>query len=126
GRARPQHVVDLPEVPLLVAAVPAVLEVGTGTQTGIVKRSDGATEVAAVAVAAGEHPRVLWRLAGQAVDAGVVGLRAGMTSLGAVVRRARDVGQRPEVIVEGVVLLHHHDDVIHLVEVAIGPRRRST
>jgi len=37
-----------------------------------------------------------------------------------VVRAARHVRQDAEVIVEGVVLLHQDDDVLHLVQVSVG------
>src|SRR5205823_726213 len=83
---------------------------------------------AGIAVLADEISRHGRRLAREAVDAGVVVGRARTSSPrapGTVVRRVGHVRQHPEVIVERVVLLHHDDDVIDVLQVAVGTRRRG-
>jgi hypothetical protein len=70
-----------------------------------------------VHIGVGAAQRAIARhLAGQAVDAAVVvGAAAAGVPIVAVARMvdaARHVGQRAEVIVEGMIFLHHDDDVL--------------
>jgi len=56
--------------------------------------------------------------ASEAVDAAVIS--AGTGSFSAVVGASGSIGQRPKVIVEGVVFLHHDDNVVDLCQIAVG------
>jgi len=78
---------------------------------------------------------------GEAVDTGVVVLVAGASTLssllsstlsslflatGSVIRTSRHVGERTKIVVEGMVLLHHDDDVIEFAEISFGARTART
>src|SRR5262245_28758724 len=109
-----------------MAVYPAVREVQTRTVPRVMERSDDPMSVASIPVRADE--RSPFHLAGQAVDAGVVGVDARAVSPppGTVVGRAGHVRQHAKVIVERAVLLHHDDDVRDVLQVAIGTDRRGT
>jgi hypothetical protein len=122
-----QHVVGVIEVGLAVGVDPAMIEVGGGAPARVVERVDDAAVVVEVGVGAVEAAAGV-ELAAQAVDAAVVARRAAgavvanaaAAVMGMAVRRviwtARRVGQRAEVVIEGVVLLHDDDDVLDLVD----------
>src|SRR2546428_3029302 len=97
-----------------------MVEIGLHAIVGLV---EGADELAIVVAIGVEAPKVACVVAqaSEPVDTRVVVVPAGA----AVVWTARRVGERPEIVVERVVLLHDDHDVLNLVEVAIGggPRR---
>ena len=94
-----------------------MVQVGTGAVIVQMKGADEAAVSPRVGVAARERP-VLLR-AGESVDTGMV---VGAARAGAV-WRARRVRQDAEVVVEGMVLLHHDDDVIHALQTVVRARR---
>ena len=68
-------------------------------------------------------------MAGESIDAAVVIFRATASvvvavavtvTVGLVVGTSGGEGEGAEVIVEGMVLLHEDDDVLHLVQIAFG------
>ena len=99
-----------------------MIQIRPDAEALLVERVDHAAVVVEVRVCACEAA-VRIDPAAQSVDAAVVVLRAEAES--AVIRPSGHVGQRPEVVVEGAILLHDDDDVIHLVQVAVGARSRG-
>src|SRR3989442_15999034 len=96
-----------------------MVEIGLHAIVGLVEGDDELAIVVAIGV---EAPKVACVVAqaSEPVDTRVVVVPAGA----AVVGTARRVGERPEIVVERVVLLHDDHDVLNLAEVAIGGGRR--
>src|SRR3989442_11651386 len=96
-----------------------MVEIGLHAIVGLVEGDDELAIVVAIGV---EAPKVACVVAqaSEPVDTRVVVVPAGA----AVVWTARRVGERPEIVVERVVLLHDDHDVLNLAEVAIGGGRR--
>ena len=95
-----------------------MVEIGLHAIVGLVEGEDELAVVVAVEVEAPEVARVVAQ-AGEPVDTRVVVVAAGAT----VVWTARRVGERPEIVIERVVLLHDDHDVLNLAEVAISACR---
>jgi len=110
------------EVGFAVAALPVVLEVRPGAVVGIVEGENGAPIVVNIRVGAGVIAGGI-PLAPEPIDAGVISGRA--CSAATVIRRAAGVGEHAKVVVEGMILLHHDDDVVDFAQISVGPRRRS-
>jgi hypothetical protein len=130
-----QRVVGIGEVGRFMDGDPTVVDIGNGAAPRVVEGEDGAAVAVEVRIAAQEGAAG-GDLACQAVDAAVI---VGQAAFGAiavavlvviavdharpVVGPARHIGQGPELIVEGMVLLHHDDDVLQVPQVAIGQGR---
>src|ERR1700730_9241563 len=71
--------------------------------------------VVAVGITAMVGARFSLSCTGQAVDTAVIAGRAGSV----VIVCLRGESQNPKVIVEGVVFLHHDDDVVHPAHAAV-------
>ena len=113
------------EVRLVVRPDPAVIEIGNDAAAVVVEGEHDAVVVVAVGVEADQL--VVGGEAGQPVDAAVIVLAAAVVVAIAipiaarmVVGAARRIGERAEVVVERMVLLHHDDDVIDLSQIAVG------
>jgi hypothetical protein len=105
------------EVDLFVGLKPGMIKVGAGAAPVVVEGKDGTAVVVEVGVEAGDVAGFVG-FAGQAVDAVVVVFPTAPEFV--VVGAAWGIGERAEVIVEGVVLLHDHDDVLDFVHITVG------
>jgi len=96
---------------------PGVIEIGRDTSAGIVERDYGRAVVIEIGVGAGKIAALIG-CAGETINALVVAGQTGSIRL--VVRTAGSVRERSEVIIEGVILLHDDDNVIDVVQIALG------
>jgi hypothetical protein len=94
-----------------------MVKVGKHATAGAVERIHRAAIVIHIAVAASQAAATADR-ASKAVDALVIAAGAGSVSI--VIRAAGSISERPKIIVEGVIFLHHDDDVVDLCQAAIG------
>src|SRR5262249_22805511 len=118
--ARVQRRRGSPEIALLVASDPAVVEIRTRTEAWFVERVNYLAKVTGVAVATDEGPGRRLPLARQPVDTRAVGRITSLEAAPGVVRCVRNISENAEVVVEGVVLLHRDDDVFRVAQISIG------
>jgi hypothetical protein len=98
-----------------------VIQIGSRAVAGVVEGVYDAAVTFYIRVRACEVSERI-DAAGQTVHAGVVVLTAASLTVfpvlpvflvtGAVIRTPGNVGERAEIVVEGMILLHHDDDVI--------------
>src|SRR5215475_2311153 len=113
------------EIGFVMGADPAVIEVRLDAAVGILEREDLAGASIYIGVRARERA-VARHLTAQPVDAAVVvGATAAIITIVAVViaigihgvvDAARHIGERAEVVVEGMIFLHDDDDVLQVLQ----------
>jgi hypothetical protein len=109
--------VRVEKIHFLMRSQPRMIQVGRSAALPIVKNRNERAIIIPVCVETAQAPVVV-RHAGQAVDAAVVSVSA--SEQPAVIRAARRIGQRPEVIIERVVFLHNHNHMFYFLQVAVG------
>jgi hypothetical protein len=115
---RPQRVAGVREIRLHVTAQPLMVEVRLHA---IILQMKGRDERAVIIEVGVEAPQLVGgvTLAGEPIDACMLVVLARPAAVGT----ASDIGQRAEIVVERVVLLHQDDDVFHPAEITIGTGR---
>src|SRR5579864_6619440 len=92
-----------------------MVEIRPGAIFPLMKRAYGAAVIVEIGICAGDIAGAL-DTAVKPVDTRMV-VRFARTRM---VRRAADVRQCTEIIVEGMVFLHYDDDVLDIVQIAVG------
>jgi hypothetical protein len=112
GEKAIQSLVGVEEIRFFVGAQPAVVQVRQHAASGIVEGEHSPAFVVDIRIRATEVFRWI-DCAGQAVDTLMITFCA--RAIAIVIGTAGREGQNTEIVVERMVFLHHHNDVIHLV-----------
>src|SRR2546427_9225918 len=94
-----------------------MVKIGNHAPAGFVKGLDHRAVVVGIGIRTSEFACGIY-LANQAIDALMVLRQAGAVSV--VIRAPWRIGKRAEVVVKGMIFLHHDDDVIHFRQISIG------
>ena len=110
-----------------------MIEVWYYAPSGIVERKDAVAAAGAVAIDIRvEATQGTSRdfQASESIDALVIAFAAASSAIPVkieefrrVIRGAGGVGQRPKIVIEGMVFLHNHDNVIHFLQAGLGKGR---
>jgi len=118
-QALPKSVLRIQIISFLMCGEPRVVQVGDNASARFVKREHLRATIIEVGI---ETLQCSGRVqhARQTVYAGMVVWLTAAVSGGRVVGTARRITEGPEIIVEGVIFLHHYDDVIDFVQARLG------